>query len=574
MERLLTRLRLPLLTKELLEQSARRRTWVIRSAYLGLLFLVFFSSVVAIWDGGNVQGMLGGGFHLFNTMMTFQWWGVYILVPLTCFGLITSEKERDSLQLLFLTRLGPWTILFEKLLSRILPMLLFLIASLPILAVAYSYGGVSPEMLANAVLCLGSTAFFTASIALLFSCYAQQSTQAFFGTLAYSILSMLLPVAFYLFMHETYGRGFISNNIPFIQNEGLIAGCLFGPAIFWENQLSGFDTCFYWNLPQIVYGTGCLLLARLCLTKRAFVAKSSATRRTRVIVDRAANTVLARSDTDNLPEIYNPVTWIERRQGLSGRPAYLTGLVGLLGLVLFFGAAVCAAKEWLSVFSGLCFGIFWIAGPMTVCGKAGGLFGTERARQTLDVLLTTPISSKDIVRQKMGGIWPLVAFMVIMFFILSLIGAWASQEHSQETQPILLAMLATVITATVQLTMVAWMSVCISLRTPTATRATIFSVTALLAWCIAPWIFLGACGAFHRSSVFNEEPFIALAMPLMSPSFFPGMSISGYFSYRPLKDWYIVATMWNAIVYGAVAFGFRLFALSTAAKALDRPDQQ
>ena len=573
MDRLLTRMRLPLLTKELIEQSARRRTWVVRSAYLGLLFLVFFSAISAIWSGGNVQGMMGGGRHLFDTMMMFQWWGVYILVPLTCFGLITSEKERDSLQLLFLTRLGPWTILFEKLLSRIVPMILFLVASLPLLAVAYSYGGVSPEMLANAVLCLGSTAFFMASIALLFSCYAYQSTQAFFGTVAYSILSMLLPLGFYLYMHETYGRGFISTTLPFIQNEGLIAGALFGPVIFWDNQLSGFDTCFYWNLPQIVYGLGCLLLARICLTKRAFIAKTSATRRTRIIVDKAANTVMARSGTTDLPDSPNPVTWIERRQGLAGRPSYLVGLFALFTVVLFGGAVVTAMKEWLSVFAGMTFGIFWIAAPLTVCGKAGGLFGTERSRQTLDVLLTTPLSSKDIVKQKMGGIWPLIAFLVTMFFVLSLIGAWATEEHGHETQPIILAMFSTVLTAVVQLSMVAWGAVCISLRTPTASRATILSVTALVAWCIAPWVFLGACAAFQRSSVFNEEPFIALAMPLISPSFFPGMSISGYFSYRPLEDWYMAATLWNAMVYGTVAFGFRQFALSTAANALDRPDR-
>ena len=37
-------LRLPLLTKELIEQSARALTWIVRSLYLGLLFLFFMLS--------------------------------------------------------------------------------------------------------------------------------------------------------------------------------------------------------------------------------------------------------------------------------------------------------------------------------------------------------------------------------------------------------------------------------------------------------------------------------------------------------------------------------------------------
>ena len=42
-----------------------------------------------------------------------------------------------------MTRLGPFTILFEKLLSRLVPMFTFLLLSLPLMAFAYSLGGVS-----------------------------------------------------------------------------------------------------------------------------------------------------------------------------------------------------------------------------------------------------------------------------------------------------------------------------------------------------------------------------------------------------------------------------------------------
>ena len=91
---------LPLLTKELIEQSARLRTWVTRTSYLGLLFLFFLLNASAFWDTGNVRAMLGSGRHLFNLLMGLQFFGVYVITPLASFGLITSEKERDSLQML------------------------------------------------------------------------------------------------------------------------------------------------------------------------------------------------------------------------------------------------------------------------------------------------------------------------------------------------------------------------------------------------------------------------------------------------------------------------------------------
>lgn len=571
MEQLIARIGLPLLSKELIEQSSRRRTWIIRASFLGLLFLVFLATAAAMWDG-NVRSMLGGGARLFDTLATFQWWGVYVLVPLTCFGLITSEKERDSLQLLFLTRLGPWTILIEKLLSRLVPMSLFLVASLPLLAVSYSYGGVSPEMLSNAVLCLVSSGFFLACVALMFSCYSHLSTQAFFGTLAFSVLTMLVPVVVYVAVHETFGPGTISSYLPFIQNEDLLPGMFFGPAIMWTNQLNSFETCFYWNLPQIAVGLCCLGFARIFLTRRAFVSKPNSSRRARVLIDRAAGAVLGKST--EIPELKNPVTWIERRQGLSGRPAYLVGKFFVLGGLLVLGAFIGAVNDWLEVYACVVHGIIWVVAPVSVCGKAAGLFGTERSRQTLDVLLTTPLTTKSIVRQKMGGTWPQVVFLLALFLLLAIINMFGAFEHSHRTQPIGLAIVATMVTAITLLSMFAWMSVAISLRTKTASRATIYSVVAFAAWCIGPYMFLVPCLMFASGpQFFNDEAFVACGFPLVTPAFFPIMCVSAFASYQPLEEWFMLSLCVNTVTYLGLALLFRWFCLSRASKALNRLDE-
>src|SRR5258708_512368 len=144
---------LPLLAKELIEQAARKRTYVVRVLYAALLFIaayLFFYDTLRIGKASPLA-VLGRGQNMFSALVALQFAGVYFFMPaLTC-AVLTHEKETASLQLLFLTRLGPWTILFEKLVSRLIPMFGFLLLSLPLLAFAYSLGGISPAFLASGV---------------------------------------------------------------------------------------------------------------------------------------------------------------------------------------------------------------------------------------------------------------------------------------------------------------------------------------------------------------------------------------------------------------------------------------
>ena len=126
---------LPLLTKELIEQAARRRTYFVRLLYASLLFLLAywqFSSILSN-SGANNLAMLGTGADMFTRVIELQFLGILLFLPaLTC-SAITAEKEHNSLTVLLVTRLGPLTILLEKLLGRLVPMFSFLLLSLPLL---------------------------------------------------------------------------------------------------------------------------------------------------------------------------------------------------------------------------------------------------------------------------------------------------------------------------------------------------------------------------------------------------------------------------------------------------------
>src|SRR5690242_20647700 len=96
---------LPLFSKELIEQSNRRRTFVIRTLYAALTyaFLMFI-----LWErlGGwssNSLSLMGRGREMFESLVWLQFFAIYAFLPGLACGVLTAEKERDTLAMLLLT---------------------------------------------------------------------------------------------------------------------------------------------------------------------------------------------------------------------------------------------------------------------------------------------------------------------------------------------------------------------------------------------------------------------------------------------------------------------------------------
>ena len=87
---------LPLLAKELIEQSARRRTYIIRVVYAAALYgftLWAFWNQLGSWSS-NSFAMIGKGRELFTALAWLQFAGLYLFLPAMTCGVLTSEKER------------------------------------------------------------------------------------------------------------------------------------------------------------------------------------------------------------------------------------------------------------------------------------------------------------------------------------------------------------------------------------------------------------------------------------------------------------------------------------------------
>src|ERR1035441_4614839 len=147
--------------------------YVIRVAYALVLFGAFCVYYVRHLAEGPVLAM-GGGLGPFNFLVAAQLVTIFLFLPPLMAGALAQEKERETLGLLFLTDLTPWELILQKYVGRLIPMLTLLFLSLPLLAVAYSLGGVSAGMLYSSAAALFLTCLWVGALAL--ECSAHEAT--------------------------------------------------------------------------------------------------------------------------------------------------------------------------------------------------------------------------------------------------------------------------------------------------------------------------------------------------------------------------------------------------------------
>ena len=102
----------PLLKKELHEQSLQAKTFV----YRALFAIVLYTGglwIYSRWLDGGMAG-LGQGASVLWKLMWLQIGLTLAIVPLVACGAIADEKERQTLELLIVTRLSPLDIVVEN----------------------------------------------------------------------------------------------------------------------------------------------------------------------------------------------------------------------------------------------------------------------------------------------------------------------------------------------------------------------------------------------------------------------------------------------------------------------------
>jgi ABC-2 type transport system permease protein len=143
----------PMIRKELRQRMRERRGWLLPSLYLLVLgATVIFVYFVTTQNGdpgieGSTLGVL-----LFLTLAYSQLALLLLMAPIFSAGAITIEKEQRTLPGLLTSLLTPGQIWWGKFVSSLLFVLLLLVTSLPVLSMAFAFGGIGPWEVFSATL--------------------------------------------------------------------------------------------------------------------------------------------------------------------------------------------------------------------------------------------------------------------------------------------------------------------------------------------------------------------------------------------------------------------------------------
>jgi len=571
-------LSLPLLAKELVEQAARRRTYVARVAYAALLFLAFaiyFHSEVP--REGSPYRTLGIGKQMFEFLVWVQFAGVYFFLPAMMSGVLTYEKERRSLELVFLTDLGPWEILLQKYLGRLVPMFTFLLLSLPLMAIAYAFGGVSADYLASGVFILVLTCLQVGAFALMVSAFCRTTTQAFVGSYVFLALFYFLPLLAALLLKEL---GLLSLPI----SEKVIFAFL---PVYVFDMISrrGFDDTLAHGVPIALSAGAFLALARVFIVRRAFVPAKSLTLGLFKLVDgvmdrwnRSVGNVVLVKEKSTLPGD-DPVAWREVAKKSLGKTRYLIRILFATEVPILFTAVMViggsrpqAGGEALAV---MVF-ILWGLAALAVSVPSANAIASERTKRTLEVLLTTPLEGADIIRQKARAMWRLIIVLMVPFATLFLIEAWwesTGYRRGGRAGGELGAvgyLVTSGLTIVIYLPMLSWVSRWIGLRVRSRARAVAATLGGLVSWCTAPLgLVLGVCALTGTDPDSSGLAFLFLLSPAtvipLTELADKGLTFRGTF-HAPAA----VPIFLNFLWHGGVLYYFRHLCLKHADRYLGR----
>ena len=182
----------PILTKEVLTSLRTRKALAMQVTYLVCLTALVF----LLWPDRGLQS-LGG--EQARRLLTVLGVGQLILIalfaPAFTATALTYEKERNTFESLFATRLSPWQITLGKMAGSLTFLLTLVLMATPVLTALFLLGGVKGEQVLGVVAILIVTALYLGSIGLLVSAVMHRSYRSIIVTYAVLLIVCVLLAA-------------------------------------------------------------------------------------------------------------------------------------------------------------------------------------------------------------------------------------------------------------------------------------------------------------------------------------------------------------------------------------------
>lgn len=187
----------PILVKDLRSRMRGARAYVLLTVYLlilsGVTLLLYAALAGSIGNDLNAGRQIGR--TLFLTIAAVALVEVCLITPALTSGSIAGEKERQTYDLLIASLLTPWQIIWGKLASALAFAFLLIVAVVPVMSLAFLFGGVSLAEVIIALIGLAITAILYATIGVFWSALTRSSLGATSFALG-SVILILLGVPF------------------------------------------------------------------------------------------------------------------------------------------------------------------------------------------------------------------------------------------------------------------------------------------------------------------------------------------------------------------------------------------
>jgi ABC-type transport system involved in multi-copper enzyme maturation permease subunit len=195
----------PVLNKEFRQRMRIARTpWII-FLYLGIAGTLIFAYMFLIAHPAGVFHPEGSRF-LFIGLSIIQLVLLAFVVPGLTAGVISGERERQTLSVLLTMPLSSGGIILSKWIAALAFVILLILSSLPLYASVFLFGGVSPAEILYTIVHLLVTVCFWGALGVFFSTLIRRTGVAMVTTYCtVAMIMVFLPVALY-FINQFYER--------------------------------------------------------------------------------------------------------------------------------------------------------------------------------------------------------------------------------------------------------------------------------------------------------------------------------------------------------------------------------
>ena len=423
-----------------------RHLWA-RLIYLVVLFVALLvTSGSFLRQDVSLAELAKGSTRAFTWVSFIQLFLMCFIAPVFTAGAITQEKDGNTFSILLATPLSNAQIVLGSLMSRLWFVWVLLLAGLPIFCITMIYGGVTTAEVFQSVGLAACTGLVTGSLAIMIG-ISKVGTRK-------TIFAFFLGVAVYLLAIWAIG------STQYGQLDEAPPGTIWGQKMSWLAPAHPFlallvitgkmpapspaDVHHYgwpwrWLLAHPEYGYMLLttLASVLMVGLSLFFVRRGAKQGEATLWTRLRDLVIRQptSERRRKPRRVwnNPIAWREAATHAStGRRSLLRWLfiVGgvLLGVLLLLAhnlgwrglASAAGAADWLTA-------VVWIETAvilLVVTNTAASTLTREKESQTLELLLSTPLTSRYIVSGMLRGLVsfavPLIAVPTATIFIFVL----------------------------------------------------------------------------------------------------------------------------------------------------------